>query len=147
MALEIHPAVSIQERMAVTHLLAACGLPTSDLSGVPHLFLFRENQDWVGTGGLEFYEDAVLVRSVSIVPSMQAKGYGRQLVSILETECRRQGYKHLYLLTTTAGPFFNRLGYETISRDQAPEAVRSSGEFASICPSTATVMRKRLAPG
>jgi amino-acid N-acetyltransferase len=43
----------------------------------------------------------------------------------------------VYLLTTTAAPFFRRLGFVNTSREDAPIEVRASSEFSTVCPSTA----------
>jgi SAM-dependent methyltransferase len=58
-----------------------------------------------------------------------------------------EGLQDLYLLTTTAADYFRRFGFEVIERAEVPAAVQQSCEFASICPSTATVMRVRLEGG
>ena len=54
------------------------------------------------------------------------------------------GVETLYLLTTTAPEFFGERGYAEVNREEAPEAIRGSTEFADLCPTTATCMRKRL---
>jgi amino-acid N-acetyltransferase len=50
----------------------------------------------------------------------------------------------VYLLTNTAAEYFPRFGFERITRADVPPAVQASIEFTSLCPYTATVMRKRL---
>lgn len=67
------------------------------------------------------------------------------LVSNAETWAAAQGVKTLYLLTTTAVAFFVRLGYEVISRSEAPLAIAATGQFAALCPASSTFMRKVLA--
>jgi amino-acid N-acetyltransferase len=48
------------------------------------------------------------------------------------------------LLTTTAEDFFRALGYARIARELAPEAIRTTREFSSLCPASSVVMVKRL---
>ncbi|WP_228434553.1 hypothetical protein [Natrarchaeobaculum aegyptiacum] len=48
----------------------------------------------------------------------------------------------LYLLTTTAVDFFAARGYDEIDRADAPDAIRNTTEFADLCPSSATCMRR-----
>jgi N-acetylglutamate synthase-like GNAT family acetyltransferase len=52
--------------------------------------------------------------------------------------------RNLYLITTTAAPFFERLGFEPVQREAVPEGIRKSPEFASICPTSAAVLRRSL---
>jgi amino-acid N-acetyltransferase len=47
-------------------------------------------------------------------------------------------------LTDTAEVFFSRLGYTTADRQRAPECIRSTREFAEICPMSAAFMVKQL---
>jgi amino-acid N-acetyltransferase len=55
-----------------------------------------------------------------------------------------RGARTVFLLTTTAGQFFPKFGFERIERDQVPSSVRMSVEFQSACPASAIVMRKQL---
>jgi amino-acid N-acetyltransferase len=48
--------------------------------------------------------------------------------------------ERLFLLTTTAAPFFARRGFAPVKRSTAPEAMTKSPQFASLCPSTAACM-------
>jgi amino-acid N-acetyltransferase len=50
----------------------------------------------------------------------------------------------MILLTETAEPWFERLGYGPIERDAAPEDVASSVEFVTACSETAIAMRRSL---
>jgi N-acetylglutamate synthase-like GNAT family acetyltransferase len=52
----------------------------------------------------------------------------------------------VYLLTTTAESYFPRFGFVTVPRAAVPEGVRTSIEFRSACPSTATAMRMTFVP-
>ena len=47
-------------------------------------------------------------------------------------------------LTIDAERFFQRHNFEIVERDAAPEEIRSSEEFSSLCPGTAYLMRKAL---
>ena len=50
----------------------------------------------------------------------------------------------LYLLTTTAEPFFRAVGYDELEHWELPESIRDTEEYRSLCPETATAMMKRL---
>ncbi|MFB6072609.1 MAG: GNAT family N-acetyltransferase [Halobacterium sp.] len=72
------------------------------------------------------------------------EGYGGALCDALEERARAAGFGALYLLTTTAGEFFADRGYEAVSRDEAPAAVRETAQFRDRCPATATCMHCEL---
>lgn len=50
----------------------------------------------------------------------------------------------LYLLTTTAAPFFARHGYAVIERDHAPAPLQAAAEFAGLRPASAICVPKTL---
>jgi amino-acid N-acetyltransferase len=64
------------------------------------------------------------------------------LVAELERHATAEGVKVIYLLTTTAEPFFAHRGYGRVPRDAVPSAIRATAEFASLCPTSSAVMRK-----
>ncbi|MXR40207.1 GNAT family N-acetyltransferase [Halobaculum sp. WSA2] len=127
----------------VEALLAANGLPTSDVrTGSGRFYLARDGDAVVGAGGLERDGSDALLRSVVIEESSRGEGYGTALCTALEERARTEGVETLYLLTTTASDFFERLGYEAVDRELVPSTVQSTTEFADLCPSSATCMRK-----
>ena len=56
----------------------------------------------------------------------------------------RKGVRSIYLLTTTAEAFFNRLGYERMGRSRAPSSIKRTREFAGLCPVSSVFMVKAL---
>jgi amino-acid N-acetyltransferase len=132
---------------AALALLEAAGLPSSDLTET-HLahFLYCGSRDAPsGLVGLELYEPDALLRSLAVAPSVQHAGLGSALVHHAEHYARERRVRSLYLLTTTARVFFEKHGYRVISREDCPPAIRTTSEFATICPTSSTVMRKILA--
>ena len=98
----------------------------------------------VGVAALELYSDGALLRSVAVDPALQGYGLGHRLTeAALQLAATR--VNDVFLLTTTAERFFPRFGFEPITRDLVPAAVRTSVEFSSACPASAIVMRRRLA--
>jgi len=133
---------------AVRALLVASALPLDGLSDQfpgGYVVARRTEGDLVGVAGVEVFADAGLLRSVAVAASVRGTGLGRALVEDRMAWASLRGLGTLYLLTSTAADFFSRLGFERVTRDSAPEAMRASVEFASVCPSTATVMRRELA--
>ncbi|HYR36042.1 MAG TPA: arsenic resistance N-acetyltransferase ArsN2 [Burkholderiales bacterium] len=131
---------------AVTRLLAEAKLPSSDLTEA-HLqnFLACGADDKLkGVVGLELYQPVALLRSLAVASRARGRGVGSALLAEAESYARSREVKEIYLLTTTAERFFAGRGYERIQREAAPEAIRETHEFSSLCPASAAVMRKRL---
>ncbi|MEQ8534295.1 MAG: tyrosine protein phosphatase, partial [Imperialibacter sp.] len=61
-----------------------------------------------------------------------------------ENDAARNGITELYLLTTTASKFFERIGYKVADRNTAPDAIKNTSEFSDLCPSSAVFMHKAL---
>lgn len=98
----------------------------------------------VGAIGLEHYENAALVRSAVVDSAWRGRGVGHALVDAAIEAARARGASAVYLLTTTAEPFFSAIGFRTIARAEVPDAVKQSVEFVSACPASATVMMRRI---
>ena len=131
---------------AVKQLLAEAQLPTSDLTEA-HLENFLscgDNGTLDGVVGLELYQPVALLRSLAVASRSRRRGVGSTLLAEAERYARLREVKEIYLLTTTAERFFARSGYERILRDAAPQAIRETQEFSSLCPASSAVMRKRL---
>jgi amino-acid N-acetyltransferase len=134
----------------VCGLLTEAGLPVDDLS--------PESMRWfvlaqAPAGGAIFAAGAAqpfggdgLLRSVAVAPALRARGVGARIVHALEAKAASSGMAALYLLTADAAGFFEALGYRRIDRARVPAAVRSSAQFASICPASAVCMTRTLAP-
>lgn len=131
----------------IESLLERNGLPTEDVEG---------NLDWfyvgyadgtrVGIGGIERYGRVGLLRSVVVEQSVRGRGFGTALCAELETVARNAGVETLYVLTTTAAEFFAARGYVPVDRTTVPPAIEETTEFAELCPTTATCLKKSLQP-
>lgn len=130
---------------AVSDLLVSNELPPDgmDAPGVTAV-VARQNKDIVGCAALELYEDAALLRSVAVRGDARDRGLGRRLVHEMLDRARTAGIPYAYLLTLTAETWFPRFGFEVIDRLEAPESVRGTAEFTTLCPDTAVLMRLRL---
>ena len=137
------------ERSDVLELLIACGLPTDGLAD-------HWGSTWVavdpggargvlGSVALEFHGKAALLRSLATRKDQRSRGLGKALFEFAMARASDRGVEAVALLTTTAEPFFARLGFETVSRDALPESLRASAEFRGACPATATAMVHRFA--
>lgn len=131
----------------IQNLLRASDLPVGDVSTtLIEGFLVAEDASGtvVGSGGLEQIGSSVLLRSLALTPEWRGTGVARKLVELLENNALSLGQQEVWLLTTTAERFFERAGYEWVSRNDVPGDVRLCRQFAALCPSTAMCMRKRL---
>jgi amino-acid N-acetyltransferase len=93
---------------------------------------------------LELFGDVALLRSLVVAASARGQGAGSALLLQAEAHARAHGVRTLYLLTTTAEEFFARRGYTRASRETAPAAIRSTREFAGICPASSAFMSRQL---
>lgn len=129
----------------VEALLEANGLPHRDVRASDGRFFVAEvDAECVGVGGVETYGPNGLLRSVVVAESNRGLGTGTALCDALEDHARANGVEALYLLTTTAAAFFRRRGYEAVDRETVPSTIQRTTEFADLCPSSATCMRKDL---
>lgn len=139
----IHP-VSSHDYAAVLSLLQQNHLPTDDITQNTRLFTFYDDGMLTGIVGVEIKGEDGLLRSLCVTEDKRTSGSGTSLVEYIEDYARQHGVKHLYLLTTTAAAFFDNRGYEAVDRSTVPEAIKETSEFASVCPDSATVMKKKL---
>ena len=143
-SLQVEPAG--ERRLGdVERLLAENGLPSDDVgSGPAQLYVASTGGDVVGTGGLELYGDAGLLRSVTVREAERGTGVGTAICEGLEETARADGVAALYLLTTTVAGFFAARGYEETERSEAPPSIRETTQFEDVCPATAVCMRTVL---
>jgi len=131
---------------AARGLLAAANLPTSDLTDEQLAKFFYCGPATAPSAlvGLEIFGAEALLRSLVVDPTVRSKGLGSALVERAEAHAAMHGVGTLYLLTTTAENFFARRGYHRIDRTVAPAPIRSTREFAGLCPASSAFMFKRL---
>jgi arsenite methyltransferase len=145
---------------AVTRLLREAGLP---VSGLTELISSADADDGAlrggltiaaagarrtvaGAAGLEVYGRDGLLRSVVVDPVWQGRGLARELVASRLHQAAKLGLRTVYLLTGTAAGYFSQLGFTPVDRSEAPQGLRDSPEFTSLCPDS-TLMRRGLATG
>ncbi len=100
----------------------------------------------VASAGMEIYGSHALLRSVAVRRTHQGRGVARDLVQALVERARRNGIRRMYLLTETAAPYFQRLGFVRLPQGQVDSAVRSSLEFQHLCCETAVAMTQEIRP-
>jgi len=131
--------------MAVA-LLQSQELPVSDITDahLEHFFFVGSDGSPTGLVGLEIYGADALLRSLVVGENARNKGLGSALVEHAEQYAGAMSVRSIYLLTTTAEAFFERLGYQRIERSNAPPSIERTREFASLCPASSAFMLKSL---
>jgi amino-acid N-acetyltransferase len=129
----------------VTDLLRSENLPVEDISTeLSGFFVIEDDGKVVAAIGLEIYGAKGLLRSMVVAPEYRNKSLADVLLNRLFLHASEQGTKSLYLITTTAEKYFLKKGFQRIDREQVPASIKSSREFTTLCPSTATVMTMEL---
>ena len=133
-------------RAAVAALLDASDLPSADLTDahMEHFFFCGPATAPTALVGVELCGSSALLRSLVVRPELRSTGLGAALVGHAEAYARAGGARAFYLLTTTAEPFFARLGYTIADRARAPREIAATREFADICPASSVFMAKRF---
>jgi amino-acid N-acetyltransferase len=126
----------------VVALLEASNLPTTGVAEALGGFLVAESEGAiVGSVGIESCCDQyALLRSTAVSAAWRGRGVGRRLVERAIAAAESKGIEALYLLTTTAESYFPSFGFTRVERDAVPNPIKTTEEFHSACPASATVM-------
>lgn len=138
-------AATPADEPAIRTILKDAGLPHEDFA--VHLSSFimaKEGDTVIGAIGMEVYGGVALLRSLAVAAARRGAGVGGALCARMEHQARGRGVETLYLLTQTAENFFASHGYRAIPREEAPAAIRQTGEFALLCPRSAICMKKEI---
>lgn len=123
--------------------LIAADLPVDDIADHGRNFYrFGLDGQTIGFGGYELYGEHALIRSIAVLPDYRGRGLGRLLTLALQSQLAGHGAKTAYLLTTSAAPFFQRLGFSTLDRVQAPATILATRQAGSICASASLMFRQ-----
>ncbi len=126
--------------MVVSHLKNASLVLSGIEEHLEHFWLYLEEDVLIGTIGLEVYGDVALLRSVAVAKEKQHLGIGKKLLQKSLEVARSLGVLQVILLTETAKDYFARFGFCAISREDVPQAVKTSSEFRGACPDSAAVL-------
>ena len=86
----------------------------------------------------------MLLRSIVVLPALRASGVGRNLVPLLLRRAFDRGARRAWLLTTSAAPFFEKIGFARIPRDGAPRDIAATRQFAQLCPASAILLSRPI---
>lgn len=131
----------LKHKEAIIQLLIESELPYEDISlSQQHFFIKEENNKLIAICAIERYNNYGLLRSLAVVDSYRNKGIGHSIYNEVLQHCKAEGISSLFLLTTTASHFFTQMGWIEIARVAAPNDIKQSTEFKSICPENAVCM-------
>jgi amino-acid N-acetyltransferase len=139
-----HQLLKTEKELAVLcDFLRTNQLPADDLKLTDSLYLayYDSHDNLVGSGGLEFYGDKTLLRSLAVSQALRSQSLGKQIVGDLIEQVKLNGKKEIYLLTTTAFYFFLKFGFTEVNRNDVPDVIKTSSEFSQVCPASARVMK------
>jgi amino-acid N-acetyltransferase len=119
-------------------------LPSADITeeSLEHFLVYRDPLGVAGVTGLQIFGEVALLRSLVVTSERMGCGIGKGLVTAAEALAAELQVRSIYLLTTTAADFFEYRGFRRIGREEAPQEIRATQEFSSLCPSTAVLMVK-----
>lgn len=102
--------------------LSGADLPTDDVEDEGRTFfrIVGDNDITVAFAALEACEGDQLLRSVVVLPGQRGKGVGRAAV---------EPGSDVFLATTSASPFFERLGFIKVQRENLPAAVLATRQL------------------
>lgn len=67
-------------------------------------------------------EKACELACVAVHPAYRKAGIGRKLIDYLEEQARKQGYRHIFVLTTRTAHWFVERGFTETTPDQLPQS-------------------------
>ena len=125
----------------VQRALEQAWLPADDIrEDITEIYRLDDEAGAIGFAALECFGESALLRSVLILDHRRDEGAGTDLIHRIIDLSRARGIGHLWLLTETATSFFGRLGFRAVVREAAPEAIRNTSEFRTVCPASAQCM-------
>ena len=140
-----HRKATTQDLDLIKRLLENESLPSSDLDLTKiDLYLFTEGDHLIGISGLECSAPFALLRSMVVPKNLQGQGIGKRILQRSLEIARHQEINELYLLTETAGPFFEKLGFSQGNREDAPDFIKSTVQFSHLCPASAEFLHLKL---
>jgi len=129
----------------IKHLLESETLPSNDIhEHLKNIIIAEEKGIIIGLGAIEKYNKIGLFRSLVVSKERRREKIGRAIYQHIEDLSQLMEMQNLYLLTETASEYFKKLGFVEITRDEAPDEIKNTKQFSSLCPASAIVMRKTI---
>lgn len=100
-----------------------------------------EYEGLVATATAEVRGTEAYLRGVSTREDLRGRELGTLVVAAAVGDARRRGASRCFLITETAEPFFDRLGFARVGREAVPSWAL---ELSPECPESAAAMVRRL---
>lgn len=118
------PAARSADREELTAFLRDHGLSPQDvLAPGTRYWLTRDAAGPAMAAGLERQGHCVLLRSLAVRADLRGCGAARRLVEYVLAEAAAREGRTAYLFSTSAGPFWERLGFRPVPVAEAAEAL------------------------
>ncbi len=137
---------SAEDRPELEALLTAAGLPLDGLDQALAV-IARIDGVMVGAAALECWDGFGLLRSVVVAEAHRGFKIAAALVTDRLCAARFDALNAVYLLTTGASGYFERLGFTAIERKAIPHALDDSTQLALPTCANAVAMKLELADG
>jgi arsenate reductase len=126
--------------------LRAAGLPADDLNEPGRTFFAYRTPagQRIGYGGYEGLGEDALLRSIVVLPEWRAKALGRNLMALLQRRAFDEGARRAWALTGSAAPFFEKVGFKPVERENAPASVLATRQAAGLCPADAVLLARTI---
>jgi HAD superfamily hydrolase (TIGR01457 family) len=128
---------------AIRGLLRSADLDPGDVGGSPAGTVVVEDGDVEATASASVRDDQAYVHSVAVTEDARGDGLGTLVTAAAIRWAAGEGARTAYLLTATAVPFFERLGFEKFDRQDVPGWI---AQRSAACPEGAIAMRRGVAP-
>ncbi len=131
---------------SIEKLLQHSGLPTVGIALEAAEFLVAETKpnEIIGVLGAQHDTAATLLRSFAVAERWRKQGVGMSLVKAMLERLQAQNRKVLYLLTETAAAYFERLGFQFITRKEIPPSLLVQSGLDQACPCSSQCLQKEL---
>ena len=111
----------------VRSLLEQAAMITEGIEWPPACYLLAfDGDEAVGVVGVEPILDSALIRSLFVMESHRRRKIGEQLVAAARKAAHTRGARQLYLFSTGAGGFFERMGFQRVSVSDLTAALRGT---------------------
>lgn len=130
----------------LANALQSATLSIDDLTEPGRIFFAYRTPagDLIGFGGYEALGEQALLRSIVVLPEWRARALGRNLVALLQRRAFDEGARRAWVLTSSAAPFFEKVGFKPVDREDAPAAVLTTRQATSLCPADAALLARTI---
>jgi len=129
----------------ISDLLKSRDLPCEDFNvHLNNFYVIEDKNKIIATAGYESCSSYALLRSFAVLDTYKGLGLAGKLYKTLEEKAKNENIKAFYLLTQTAEKYFEKLNFINIEKNEAPNSIKKTEQFKSICPASSQLMYLRF---